>query len=126
MKKRTALIVFSILLTSFLLSAALPAGWGKYGVTVKNNTHTKVYIKLQAPKAYYYFKINPGVTKKYTIKSTTYKATFWGCYSKKIIKKWDVNRKYKILFPICNARDHGNEAGVLRIIFPEYDRHNDD
>lgn len=119
MKKRTALIVFSILLTSFFLSAALPAGWGKYGVTVKNNTHTKVYIKLQAPKAYYYFKINPGVTKKYTIRSATYKATFWGCYSKKIIKKWEVDRKYKILLPICGSDDHGNEAGVLRIIFPE-------
>jgi len=122
MKRRTTLIILSIFLTSFFLSAALPAGWGKYGVTVKNNTHTKVYIKLQAPKAYYYFKINPGVTKKYTIKSATYKATFWGCYSKKIIKKWEVDRKYKILFPICGSSNKGNEMGVLRIIFPEYDK----
>ncbi len=118
MNKRLVFIVLSIFVTSLLLSAALPAGWGKYALTVKNNTHTKVYIKLQAPKAYYYFKINPGVTKYYTIKSTTYKATFWGCYSKKIIKKWEVDRKYKILFPICNSDDHGNEAGVLRILFP--------
>ncbi len=121
MNKRFICIVLSITLVSFLLSAALPAGWGKYALTIKNNTHTKVYVKLEAPKAYYYFKINPGVTKKYTIKSTTYKATFWGCYSKKIIKKWEVNRKYKILFPVCNARDHGNEMGVLRIIFPQND-----
>ncbi|MBN1537747.1 MAG: hypothetical protein JW908_13500 [Anaerolineales bacterium] len=121
MKKRSFnFIVFSVLLTSFFLSAALPAGWGKYRVTVKNNTHTKVYIKLQAPKAYYYFKLNPGTKKNYTIKAATYKATFWGCYSKKVIKKWELNRKYKILFPVCNARDHGNEMGVLRILFPEY------
>lgn len=118
MNKRLVFIVLFIFLISFLLSAASPAGWGKYGVTVKNNTHTKVYIKLEAPKAYYYFKINPGVTKKYTIKAATYKATFWGCYSKKIIKKWEVNRKYKILFPVCNAKAHGNEMGVLRILFP--------
>jgi hypothetical protein len=125
MNKRTVFIIIFIFIVSLFLSAALPAGWGKYGLTIKNNTHTKVYIKLEAPKAYYYLKINPGVTKKYTIRSTTYKATFWGCYSKKIIKKWEVNRKYKILFPVCGSDEHGNEMGVLRIIFPDYDGKHD-
>ncbi|NMC11531.1 MAG: hypothetical protein GYA34_01460 [Chloroflexi bacterium] len=126
MNKRSTFIIFSIFLVSFLLSAALPANSWRYPLTIKNNTHTKVFIKLEAPKAFYYFKLNPGVTKKYTIKGTTYKATFWGCYSKKIIKKWEVNRKYKILFPVCNAQDHGNEMGVLRIIFPRDDDDDDD
>ncbi len=123
MKKRSFFIILSIFVISLLLSASLPAaGWWKYGLTVKNNTHMKVFIKLEAPKAYYYFRLNPGATKKYTVKAATYKATFWGCNSKKILKKWEFDRKYKILFPVCGSEDKGNEMGVLRIIFPEKDK----
>ncbi len=115
MKSNRKLIVL-MLLATLLLSSVAPYSFGKVRLTVRNNTDAKVWIKLEAKNAFYYLRVEPG-TETYTIKPTLYKATFWGCGEKKIIRKLDIHTQFRIVFPVCNAVEKPTEKNVLRIIF---------
>ncbi|MGB9586202.1 MAG: hypothetical protein ACPL4H_10495 [Anaerolineales bacterium] len=105
-----------VLLAILLLSSISPYSFGKVRLTVRNNTNAKVWIKLEAKNAFYYLRIEPG-SETYTIKPTLYKATFWGCGEKKVLRKLDIHTQFRIVFPVCNAVEKPTEKNVLRIIF---------
>ncbi|MFZ5808035.1 MAG: hypothetical protein ACOY16_02025 [Chloroflexota bacterium] len=105
-----------VLLAVFFFSSVTPFYFGKVRLTVRNNTNDTVYIKLEAKKAFYYLTVKDSY-ETYTVKPALYKATFWGCGSKKVIKKLEINRQLRMIFPVCNAVQKPTEKNVLRIIF---------
>jgi hypothetical protein len=115
MKRKITLAVLFILITSLLLSAAAPA-YNLVELTVRNNTHNTVYIKLEG-KSFYYLTVKYD-EKVFTIKTGTYKATLWGCGSKKTIRKLVISKNLRLVFPTCNAKKRSTESKVLRIQFP--------
>lgn len=105
-----------VFLAVFILSSVAPYGFWKVRLTVRNNTNDTVYIKLEAKKAFYYLTVKDSY-ETYTVKPALYKATFWGCGTKKVIKKLEINRQLRMTFPVCNAKTKPTEKNVLRIIF---------
>ena len=109
-------LLLLVLLSVFLFSAIATPYSYKVRLTVRNNTYAKVWIKLEAKNAFYYLRVSPG-TETYTIKPTVYKATFWGCGEKKVLRKLDIHTQFRIVFPVCNAPDRPTEKNVLRVNF---------
>lgn len=115
MKANRRLIGF-FLLAALMLSSVSPLYFGKVRLIVRNNTSDTVYIKLEAKKAFYYLTVKSDY-ETYTVKPALYKATFWGCGSKKVIKKLEINRQLRMVFPVCNSAVKPTEKNVLRIVF---------
>ncbi|MGB9673886.1 MAG: hypothetical protein ACPL3P_07075 [Anaerolineales bacterium] len=109
-------LISVVLLAVLLFSAITPFYFGKVRLTVRNNTNAKVWIKLEAKNAFYYLRLEPG-TESYTIKPSVYKATFWGCGSKKVLRNLDIHTQFRIVFPVCNATAKSTEKNVLRVLF---------
>lgn len=105
-----------VLCAVLLLSSITPFYFGKVRLTVRNNTNDTVYIKLEAKNAFYYLTVKDDY-ETYTIKPTLYKATFWGCGEKKVLRKLDIHTQFRIVFPVCNAGVRPTEKNVLRVIF---------
>ncbi len=111
-RKRLLLVVFAAV---FLLSSISPL-ISPVRLTVRNNTYSPVYIKLEGKRAYYYLSVYPGV-ETYTVKPTLYKATFWGCGTKKVIRKLHIRQQIRMIFPPCNAPKRSTEKKILRVLF---------
>lgn len=121
MNRKLIIALVLILVVSFFLEAASPAFW-VVRLTVRNNTYSNVYIKLESSSAYYYLTVKPdNDVKEFTVKTNTYKATFWGCGEKKVIKKLAITQQLRINFPACNAASRSSDGKivgkVLRIVF---------
>lgn len=112
-RKRLLLLVLAGV---FFLSSVSPL-INPVRLTVRNNTHTTVYLKLEGKKAYYYLSVYPGDVETYSVKPTLYKATFWGCGTKKVIRKLYIRQQIRIVFPVCNASKKSTEKKVLRVLF---------
>ncbi len=111
-RKRLLLLVFAAV---FFLSSISPL-INPVRLTVRNNTSSTVFIKLEGKKAYYYLSVYPGV-ETYTVKPTLYKATFWGCGTKRVIRKLHIRQQIRMIFPPCNAPKKSTEKKILRILF---------
>jgi len=124
MNKKLVIALVLILVSSLFLEAAAPA-FGLVRLTVHNNTNSKVYIKLESSSAFYYLTVKPDDDdKEFTVKTKTYKATFWGCGEKKTIKKLEITQQLRINFPVCNATSRPSDGKivgkVLRIVFSNH------
>ncbi|MCX8062908.1 MAG: hypothetical protein N3D16_10040 [Anaerolineales bacterium] len=86
-------------------------------LTIRNNTHDSVSVKLEAKKAYYYLSVYPGEVEVYSVIPALYKATFWGCGTKKVIRKLNIRQQIRIVFPVCNASKRATEKKILRLLF---------
>lgn len=86
-------------------------------LTIRNNTHATVSVKLEAKRAYYYLRVYPGEVEVYSVVPTVYKATFWGCGTKKVFRKLTIRQQLRIVFPVCNASKRSTEKKILRILF---------
>jgi hypothetical protein len=115
MNRRISIAVLFIVIASLLLTAAAPA-FGLVQLTIRNNTHYPVYVKLEG-KSFYYLTVKYE-EKEFTVKTGEYKATLWGCGSKKIIRKLVISRNLRMVFPACNSIPRSTESKVLRIYFP--------
>ncbi len=109
-------ILLLVLLFVFIFSSISAPYFGKVRLTVRNNTNAKVWIKLEAKNAFYYLRVEPGA-ETYTIKPALYKATFWGCGAKKVLRKLDIHTQFRFVFPVCNAAKKPTEKNILRILF---------
>ncbi|RCK76933.1 MAG: hypothetical protein ANABAC_3358 [Anaerolineae bacterium] len=112
-RKRLLLLVLAAI---FVLSSISPLV-SPVRLTVRNNTYTTVYLKLEGKNAYYYLSVYPGDVESYTIKPTLYKATFWGCGTKKVFRKLNIRQQIRIIFPPCNATAKSTEKKILRVLF---------
>lgn len=112
-RKRLLLLVLAAVLCLSSISSLI----GPVRLTVRNNTHTTVYLKLEGKKAYYYLSVYPGDVESFSIKPTRYKATFWGCGTKKVIRKLNIQQQIRIVFPVCNASKKVTEKKILRVLF---------
>jgi|GEM_PF-1654518 len=112
-RKRLLLVILAAI---FLLSSISPL-LSPVRLTVRNNTYTTVYLKLEGKKAYYYLSVYPGDVETYSIQPTLYKATFWGCGTKKVIRKLNIRQQIRLIFPPCNAGKKSTEKKILRILF---------
>ena len=125
MNKKLIPALVLILVASLFLEGAAPA-FGLVRLTVRNNTNDTVYIKLEGSSAFYYLTVKPydDELKEFTVKSKTYKATFWGCGEKKTIKKLVITQQLRINFPVCNATPRPSDGKIvgktLRIVFPDH------
>ncbi|GAB4478093.1 MAG: hypothetical protein Kow0088_17620 [Anaerolineales bacterium] len=109
-------LLFLVLAAVFFLSSISPLV-NPIRLTVRNNTYTTVYLKLEGKKAYYYLSVYPRDIETFSIKPTLYKATFWGCGTKKVIRQLNIRQQIRIIFPPCNAPKKSTEKKILRILF---------
>lgn len=119
LNRKIAASVIFILIVSLLLTAAAPA-FNLVQLTIRNNTQSPVYVKLEG-KHFYYLTVKYD-QKEFTIQTGEYKATLWGCGSKKTIRKLIITQNLRLVFPACNARIRSTESKVLRIYFPSKKR----
>lgn len=113
-KRLLLLVLAAVFFLSSISSQVKPVR-----LTVRNNTHTNIYLKLEGKQAYYYLSVYPGDTETYSIKPTLYKATFWGCGTKKVIRKLSIRQQIRIVFPVCNASKKSTERKILRVLFSQ-------
>jgi hypothetical protein len=111
-------LLLSLWVAVFMLSAVSPL-ISPVRLTVRNNTHTTVYLKLEGKKAYYTLSVYPGDVENYTIKATVYKATFWGCGTKRVFNRLNIRQQIRIVFPVCNATQKSTEKKILRVLFTQ-------
>lgn len=109
-------LLFLVLAAVFFLSSISPLV-NPVRLTIRNNTHTTISVKLEAKKAYYYLSVYPGEVEVYSVMPTVYKATFWGCGTKKVFRKLTIRQQLRIVFPVCNASKRSTEKKILRILF---------
>lgn len=114
-QKRLLLLVLAAV---FFLSSISPLV-SPVRLTVRNNTYTTVTLKLEGKKAYYYLSVYPGDVDSFSIKPTLYKATFWGCGTKKVIRKLNIRQQIRLIFPPCNASKKSTEKKILRVLFSD-------
>jgi hypothetical protein len=121
MNHKITLSVVVILIASLLLGAADPESF-LVALTIRNNTYDTVYVKLEG-KTFYYLTVKTYDEEKvFTVKTGLYKATIWGCGSKKVIQKFNISKNLRLTVPACNAKKRANTKKVIRVYFPNRKR----